>query len=349
MKHTNFFKSSKVCIITLCVVVMMSVYISTMGFENLSPLPFNGTLHQGLGKKEYNTLHQVVGKKEHDILHQGVGKKEYDTLHQWVGNKEYDTLHREVGKKEYDTLHQGLGKRKYDTLHQGVGKNEYEFNVSAHIMGDAIQIPGGGKILLNHNSSTPIQLPGMLLQPNLVLPTDKKAYLRRWPLKLTNLEYSFVLKPEHPCPSGTSLVGLVISKTTNFKTRLSIRSTWASPVISHSHWPGYDGSFDHIKIYFLLGSQLNMSTAEKDNTTESQWLHTIEKEYEQFGDIILCSFHDSYINLTLKTLMGLKWMAMYCPHVHFMMKVDEDKFVLLPAVNQFIEKYSNLKHAIIGN
>ena len=50
-------------------------------------------------------------------------------------------------------------------------------------------------------------------------------------------------------------------------------------------------------------------------------------EAEDNNDIILEDFHDTYLNLTLKTTFLLKWMASSCSNSKFVFKVDDDVFV----------------------
>ncbi len=39
---------------------------------------------------------------------------------------------------------------------------------------------------------------------------------------------------------------------------------------------------------------------------------------------------DTYHNLTLKTVMGLKWASIFCPQAKFVLKTDDDIYVNLP-------------------
>uniref|UniRef100_A0A8C3TLR9 Hexosyltransferase n=1 Tax=Catharus ustulatus TaxID=91951 RepID=A0A8C3TLR9_CATUS len=48
---------------------------------------------------------------------------------------------------------------------------------------------------------------------------------------------------------------------------------------------------------------------------------------KQYHDIIQQDFLDTYNNLTLKTLMGMRWVASYCSSTRFAMKTDTDVFV----------------------
>ncbi|KAM4745682.1 beta-1,3-galactosyltransferase 2-like [Anableps anableps] len=53
----------------------------------------------------------------------------------------------------------------------------------------------------------------------------------------------------------------------------------------------------------------------------------LEKESQQHADIIQINFMDSYQNLTIKTMMMMKWLADHCPNASYAMKVDSDIFV----------------------
>ena len=50
-------------------------------------------------------------------------------------------------------------------------------------------------------------------------------------------------------------------------------------------------------------------------------------EAEDHNDVVLEDFHDTYLNLTLKTTFLLKWVDKDCPAAKFVFKVDDDVFV----------------------
>jgi len=50
-------------------------------------------------------------------------------------------------------------------------------------------------------------------------------------------------------------------------------------------------------------------------------------EAEDHNDVVLEDFHDTYLNLTLKTTFLLKWLGKSCPDSKFVFKVDDDVFV----------------------
>uniref|UniRef100_H2TP59 Hexosyltransferase n=1 Tax=Takifugu rubripes TaxID=31033 RepID=H2TP59_TAKRU len=51
------------------------------------------------------------------------------------------------------------------------------------------------------------------------------------------------------------------------------------------------------------------------------------EENRAHGDIIQMDFQDSYQNLTIKTMMMMNWLSVYCSHASYAMKVDADIFV----------------------
>ncbi|XP_014362624.2 uncharacterized protein LOC106714171 isoform X1 [Papilio machaon] len=77
------------------------------------------------------------------------------------------------------------------------------------------------------------------------------------------------------------------------------------------------------KLVFLLGLPPN------DNNTDVQ--EKIETEVETYGDIIQEGFIDSYNNLTLKSIMMLKWVTNNCNEsVRYILKTDDDMYINVP-------------------
>ncbi len=53
----------------------------------------------------------------------------------------------------------------------------------------------------------------------------------------------------------------------------------------------------------------------------------IDKESALFGDLVQGDFHDSYDNLTMKTISGMRWAVENCPESQFYFLVDDDQYV----------------------
>ena len=59
----------------------------------------------------------------------------------------------------------------------------------------------------------------------------------------------------------------------------------------------------------------------------------VEQESQIFHDIVVEDFVDSYHNLTLKTMMGMRWIATFCEHAQYVLKADSDVFVNMENAN----------------
>ena len=53
----------------------------------------------------------------------------------------------------------------------------------------------------------------------------------------------------------------------------------------------------------------------------------IKIESQTHGDILQERFEDSYRNLTIKTMLLLKWYNLNCGHVPYLLKADDDVFI----------------------
>ncbi|XP_043222545.1 beta-1,3-galactosyltransferase 1-like [Amphibalanus amphitrite] len=120
-------------------------------------------------------------------------------------------------------------------------------------------------------------------------------------------------EPAGDCPPDTALLVLVTSALTNWERRQAVRDTW--------------GGSDHLRVHvvFLLGD------GEPDDT------ELLRTEADRHGDILQENFRDSYHNLTLKTMMGLRWAAERCPQAKFVVKTDDDIYWSLPLLMSHLD------------
>ncbi|KAJ8706957.1 hypothetical protein PYW08_011091 [Mythimna loreyi] len=88
------------------------------------------------------------------------------------------------------------------------------------------------------------------------------------------------------------------------------------------------------KVVFLLG----MPAQDNDSFIQNK----IDEESEKYGDIIQEGFVDSYNNLTLKSIMMLKWITNNCKDsVRYLMKTDDDMYINMP---HLMENLKNRSH-----
>ena len=104
--------------------------------------------------------------------------------------------------------------------------------------------------------------------------------------------------------SDTSLLVAVFSAPGNTLARATIRRTWGKKMMEYSG----------VKLVFMLG---------QDSVHQKALL----LEAEDNHDMIIEDFHDTYLNLTLKTTFLLKWVTARCSRVKYVFKVDDDVFV----------------------
>lgn len=132
------------------------------------------------------------------------------------------------------------------------------------------------------------------------------------------LHFNFMTNPQDLCTRGTkvksklSLLILVCTAVSNAKQRETIRRTWGSIASENNNT-------DYVRLGFLIGSTKSAILQEQ-----------IEQESAKYSDIIQQDFVDSYKNLTLKSIMLLKWVSVYCPNVQYVLKTDDDMYVNVP-------------------
>lgn len=131
------------------------------------------------------------------------------------------------------------------------------------------------------------------------------------------------------CPNKgekLKLLILITSAQTHTEARLAIRQTW-----------GHYGTRRDVSTAFVLGRTGNSSVST-----------ALTQENMIYGDLIRGHFIDSYNNLTLKTLSSLEWVDQNCPKAKYILKTDDDMFINVPKLLQFLDAHSKDKRVIYG-
>ena len=134
--------------------------------------------------------------------------------------------------------------------------------------------------------------------------------------------FSRLREPADGCSADTALLVLVTSALANWERRQAIRDTWGGAEARATL---------HVRLLFLLG---------EGETAETR---TVETEAERHGDILQEGFHDSYHNLTLKTMMGLRWAGESCTEAKFVVKTDDDIYWNLPLLLSHLESVKDTR------
>lgn len=123
-----------------------------------------------------------------------------------------------------------------------------------------------------------------------------------------------VLTPSN-CNEDVFLVIIVVSSSRNFEARKSIRSSWGKSISEVKRFNS-NSTRESFQVFFVVGG---------DEVNDER----VEKEAEQYGDILRGNFMDTYVQNelhTVKTLLGLKWATSIC-NPQYILKVNSDSFV----------------------
>jgi hypothetical protein len=169
-------------------------------------------------------------------------------------------------------------------------------------------------------------------------------------VSINEINYDFLYKAENTCDNAMPyLVILVKSKITNFEQRNVIRDTWGAKAKSSQTFPTH--------VIFLIGVSEHtdeLSNTDESNVRSGRLLKTftlnknLSDEYEKYGDLVQQNFHDTYFNNTLKALMGLKWIDVYCPDSKYYLFIDDDYYLNPNVLTKYLSEqitdvqYSNL-------
>ncbi|KAM7302033.1 beta-1,3-galactosyltransferase 1 [Ixodes scapularis] len=157
------------------------------------------------------------------------------------------------------------------------------------------------------------------------IPSVPKA---RWQPPYDKSRYRFTINPQL-CSgkAGRSFLVLVQSASRNTERRNAIRDTWASPT---------KDSFSGIRLGFVLGTPRKASLNDK-----------VLREADEYRDIIMSNFTESYYNLSLSTVTLLRWAVENCAGYDYLVKADDDAFLNLTALRKYLSDKPK-KNSIFG-
>uniref|UniRef100_UPI00398E4628 N-acetyllactosaminide beta-1,3-N-acetylglucosaminyltransferase 2 n=1 Tax=Pristiophorus japonicus TaxID=55135 RepID=UPI00398E4628 len=135
--------------------------------------------------------------------------------------------------------------------------------------------------------------------------------------------YPLLLEPAALCQGGPPVVLLlaVKSQASSFARRQAVRQTW-----------GGLGRASGTRLVFLLGRQ--EGSAAGDGHPDLSWL--LGSESRRHSDLLQWDFRDTFLNLTLKEVLFLPWLAAHCPGARYVFKGDDDVFVNTRALLGFL-------------
>ncbi len=164
----------------------------------------------------------------------------------------------------------------------------------------------------------------------------QREYYSPKPAKVNPFRYSFLIQGGGICDPDTEVIVLIHSIHDHADRRAAIRQTWGEAV-QHNTWPR--ASIAHkVKVAFVFGLHPK---------SHFQLDEELKKESFENRDVIQGNFYEHYHNMTLKSLLGLKWVMTFCAHVKYVIKSDDDMFINFPALLDTISQH-NMSRAIMG-
>ena len=134
----------------------------------------------------------------------------------------------------------------------------------------------------------------------------------------TKKAHQTLLLTTRACKRFVFVLLLITSHAENVERRNIIRKTWGidQANISFPRW----------RTHFLIGRSNNYSTEA-----------SLKREQELNNDLVISNILENFYNLTYKIQGGFEWSLKYCDY-KFLFKGDDDVFVNIPNLLQYIEK-----------
>ncbi|XP_044043333.1 beta-1,3-galactosyltransferase 2-like [Siniperca chuatsi] len=123
--------------------------------------------------------------------------------------------------------------------------------------------------------------------------------------------YHFVMDNTEVCKTKTPFLVLMVPVAPkNVAARDAIRQTWANDTLVQG---------EVVLTLFMLGFS--------EGADFEQLQEKLKQENLQHHDLIQSDFMDSYLNLTIKTMVIMDWLATRCNTAAYAMKIDSDMFL----------------------
>ncbi|XP_038060531.1 beta-1,3-galactosyltransferase 1-like [Patiria miniata] len=127
-------------------------------------------------------------------------------------------------------------------------------------------------------------------------------------------------------PEEVFLLVLIFTVHLHTQQRKAIRETWGSP---------REIKGKKVVTLFLLAQNQYAYLQQR-----------VEKESNKHHDLLQEDFQDTYNNLTLKTIMAMKWASTHCPHASYVMKTDDDSYVSYDNLVKHLTRSPSTNYAV---
>ncbi|XP_053988832.1 beta-1,3-galactosyltransferase 5-like [Hylaeus volcanicus] len=159
-----------------------------------------------------------------------------------------------------------------------------------------------GYLLIYPGNATPSSQPYLMNE----LPPDDRSTL------IDIKDFRFTINHDTCNRTQPFLLMLIHSAPENTLKRAIIRETWGQQT-------------QDVALHFLVGSSAEHQA-------------NLDEENRRYKDLVQGNFHDVYRNMTYKHVMALKWATYHCPSAKYILKLDDDVFVHMPAMLDFLNR-----------
>ena len=137
--------------------------------------------------------------------------------------------------------------------------------------------------------------------------------------------YRISKQPSGLCTQGQAVdyLVLVLGAIYNFDLRRTIRETWGNITRIENRT---------LDLVFVIGKEKGVGN----------YTGAINKESQEYNDILELDFIDSYTNLTIKTILAFGWVLTECPQARFVVRNMDDCFLDLFMLDKEMVKLNNL-------
>lgn len=84
------------------------------------------------------------------------------------------------------------------------------------------------------------------------------------------------------------------------------------------------------------------------NTYNQAVQTALQHESHTHNDIIHADFVESYHNLTIKVLVGIKWVLTYCSQTQYVVRTDDDMYSDVFVLLNMLHNHSNSMRSLMG-
>ncbi|XP_034755926.1 beta-1,3-galactosyltransferase 2-like isoform X2 [Etheostoma cragini] len=134
--------------------------------------------------------------------------------------------------------------------------------------------------------------------------------------------YHFIMDNKEVCKTKTPFLVLMVPVApTNVAARNAIRQTWGNKSLVQG---------EVVLTLFMLGLSGGVAV--------EQLKEELKHENLQHHDLIQSDFMDTYLNLTIKTMVIMHWLATRCQTAPYAMKIDSDMFLNIDNLVMMLQK-----------